>query len=133
MSAALGTGLGNYTISYVNGSLQITPVALTVTGATTVSPYTSLAQTNTFSTTGLLGTDNVASVSGLATGTNVATYNDTLSAALGTGLGNYTISYVNGSLQITPVALTVTGATTVSPYTSLAQTNTFSTTGLLGI
>jgi trimeric autotransporter adhesin len=104
-----GTGLAsNYTLTGGTHTGTITPAALTVTGATTVSPYTSLAQTNTFSSTGLLGADSVTAVTGLATGTNVATYADNLSAATGSGLGNYTISYVNGSLQVTPVALTVT-------------------------
>jgi hypothetical protein len=44
----------------------------------------------------------VTGVSGLATRTNVGTSNDNLSAATGTGLSNYAISYVNGSMQIIP-------------------------------
>jgi hypothetical protein len=38
----------------------------------------------------------------------VGTYNDALSGATGTGLGNYTISYVNGALTIAPRLITVT-------------------------
>jgi hypothetical protein len=109
LSAATGTGLGNYTITYNNGALTVTPAGLTVTGNTTSSVYTAGAQTNTFSTTGLLGLDSVTGVSGRASGTNVGTYNDTLSAATGTGLGNYTITYNNGALTVTPAVISLAG------------------------
>jgi chromate transport protein ChrA len=136
LSAAIGTGLANYTISYNNGSLQVTPAALAITGATTLnSVYTGYAQTNTWLTpVGLLGSDTVTGMSGLASRSNVGTSTDNLSAATGTGLANYSISYNNGSLQVTPTALAITGATTLnSLYTSNAQTNTWLTpVGLLG-
>jgi hypothetical protein len=111
LSAASGTGLSNYNISYVNGALTINPVSLTVTGATASVPYTSNAQTNTYSVSGLLGSDAVYSVSGRASGTNVNTYADTLSAASGTGLSNYNINYVNGALRINPASVIVSGIT----------------------
>ena len=132
LTSATGTGLANYTIGYVNGSLTITPAPLTITGDTTSSLYTSNLQTNTFTTSGLLGSDTVTSVATLASGTNVGTYADNLTSATGTGLANYTIGYVNGSLTITPAPLTITGDTTSSLYTSNLQTNTFTTSGLLG-
>ena len=132
LTSATGTGLANYTIGYVNGSLTITPAPLTITGDTTSSLYTSNLQTNTFTTSGLLGSDSVTSVATLASGTNVGTYADNLTSATGTGLANYTIGYVNGSLTITPAPLTITGDTTSSLYTSNLQTNTFTTSGLLG-
>ena len=128
LTSASGTGLANYTIGYVNGSLTITPAPLTITGDTTSSLYTSNLQTNTFTTSGLLGSDSVTSVATLASGTNVGTYADNLTSASGSGLANYTIGYVNGSLTITPAPLTITGDTTSSLYTSNLQTNTFSTT-----
>ena len=87
---------------------EITPAPLTITGDTTSSLYTSNLQTNTFTTSGLLGSDSVTSVATLASGTNVGTYADTLTSATGTGLANYTIGYVNGSLTITPAPLTIT-------------------------
>lgn len=57
-------------------------------------------QTNGFTTSTLFGSDTVTGVAGLASGTNAGTYLDTLSAATGSGLANYTINYVNGSLAI---------------------------------
>ncbi|NTV01346.1 MAG: filamentous hemagglutinin N-terminal domain-containing protein [Chlorobiaceae bacterium] len=127
-----GANASYYAISYQNGSLTITPASLTITGATTTGTYSGGALINTYTTTGLLGSDSVTSVSGLATGTNVGTYNETLSGATGSGLGNYTISYVNGSLQIKPRSLTITGATTTGTYSGGALINTYTTTGLLG-
>ena len=50
----------------------------------------------------------MTSVATLASGTNVGTYADNLTSATGTGLANYTIGYVNGSLTITPAPLTIT-------------------------
>ena len=132
LTSATGSGLTNYTIGYVNGSLTITPAPLTITGDTSSSLYTSNLQTNTFTTSGLLGSDSVTSVATLASGTNVGTYADNLTSATGSGLTNYTIGYVNGSLTITPAPLTITGDTSSSLYTSNLQTNTFTTSGLLG-
>jgi hypothetical protein len=137
---ALGTGANgalssNYTaLSHTGSSYSITPASLTITGGTTTATYTATAQTNTsaLTTAGLLGSDSVTGVSGRASGTNVGTYNDALTAATGTGLGNYNISYVNGGLTINPATLTITGGTTNSTYTAAAQTNTFTPSGLLG-
>ena len=44
----MGTGLGNYTISYVNGSLTVNPAALTITANSTSKTY---GQTVTFAGT----------------------------------------------------------------------------------
>ncbi len=38
-SGAVGTGLGNYTISYVNGGLAVEPAALTITADSTSKTY----------------------------------------------------------------------------------------------
>ena len=115
-SAATGTGLGNYTISYVNGTLTVNPAALTITansfGKTYGTTY-SFAGTE-FTDTGLVNGNTVSSVSltspGAAATATVAgsPYAITGSAATGTGLGNYTISYVNGNLTVNPAALTIT-------------------------
>ena len=123
-----------YSYTFVNGNLAINKANLTVTGATTSNPYTSNSQTNVLAaSTGLLGSDTVTGVTGLATRTNVGSTADILSAATGTGLSNYNITYAPGSLAITPAALTVTGATTSNPYTSNSQTNVLAaSTGLLG-
>ncbi|MDH6513089.1 YDG domain-containing protein [Polynucleobacter sphagniphilus] len=134
-----GGSLSNYNISVsAQGSLTITPAPLTVAGATSNVAYNGSLQNNANPVvTGLVGIDtqvgNGITVTGKSSGTNAGTYNDALSvaAAGATQLSNYTITKTNGSLVISKLAATVTGATTVNPYTGLLQTNTYTTTGIL--
>ena len=134
--SATGTGLANYAITYVNGSLAITPATLTITGDTSSIVYTADEQVNGYSVEGLLGTDSIDSVLGVASATDAGTYFDDLFGATGTGLDNYAVTYVNGSLAITPAALTVV-YTADSLQVAYGETpsnlrGTYSATGLLG-
>jgi len=140
-SAAAGTGLGNYTITYNNGTLTVNPAALTITansfGKTYGNNYTFAG--NEFTDTGLLNGDTVSGLSlasaGAAGTATVAggPYAITGSAATGTGLGNYTITYNNGLLTVNPAALTITansfGKTYGSTYNFLGTE--FTDTGLV--
>src|SRR5581483_1077342 len=117
-SDATGTGLGNYTISYVAGQLTINPALLTVTANDAHKTYGQALTLNGmgFTTTGLVNGDTVAAVTLTSAGAGAsasvskpgAPYPITPSQATGTGLGNYTIHYAAGKLTVTPVALTVT-------------------------
>jgi MBG domain (YGX type) len=131
-----GNGLANYDVTFVNGALNITPAPLRIAGNAISLTYSGFAQTNGFTVTGLLGSDTVDAVSGLATGTNVGSYTDALFAATGTGLENYLISYANNRLAITPAPLTVTylANATSGIYGSNPSglNGTFSSTGILG-
>ncbi|PLR22638.1 hypothetical protein SGCZBJ_17860 [Caulobacter zeae] len=132
LSGAVGSGLSNYAITYINGGLAITPKALVITGGAASNIYTGGLQTNAFTTNGLVGSDTVTSVAGLGAGTNVGTYADVLSGAVGSGLSNYAITYVNGGLAITPKALVITGGTASGVYSGSLQVNGFTTNGLVG-
>ena len=61
-----------------------------------------------------MGSDTVTSVTLMSSGALASAsvagspYNIVPSAAVGTGLSNYTITYINGSLTITRAVLTVT-------------------------
>ena len=112
-SGATGSDLSNYSVSYLNGTLSVTPRALTVQTANGTHVYgnaLSFAGTE-FSATGLVNSDTVSSVSLASTGASgtagVGTYAITGSSASGSGLSNYSISYLDGSLGVTPRALTV--------------------------
>src|SRR5204863_461972 len=94
-SAAVGTGLGNYTISYATGNLTVN----TVTSVTLTSA----------------GSAAAATVAG-------SPYAITPSAAVGTGLANYTISYATGKLTVNAVTLTITAKEASKNY---GQTVTF--------
>ena len=84
----------------ITAELYYTKAPLTVTGNTTSSVYTAAAQTNGFSTSGLLGGDSVTSVSTLGSGTNVGTYNDNLSSAVGSGTIKTTRTAITASGKI---------------------------------
>ena len=101
-SAAVGTGLANYTITYVDGALTVTPAALTITAddQTKASGVRFVFTGTEFSTTGLVNGDTVDSATitsaGLLPPPPPATYPIDISAAVGTGLANYTITVRSG-------------------------------------
>ena len=141
-SAAAGTGLGNYAISYVNGALTVNPAALTVTANNQAKTY---GQTFTFAGTeftaaGLVNGDTVTGATitsgGAAATATVAgsPYSIVPSAATGTGLSsNYTITYADGLLTVNPASLTVTANNLSKTYgQSLTFAGTeFTTSGLV--
>jgi len=114
-SAAVGTGLTNYTITYVNGTLTVTPATLTITAGNVSKAYGQIVTLTAFTATGLLNADTVTSVTLTSAGAGAAAvpgqYPIVPSAAVGTGLTNYTILYVNG-------VLTVSQATTATSIVS---------------
>jgi len=121
-SNAQGSGLGNYTISFVNGALSVNPAGLTVTASNQAKTYGHAAAlgTTAFTIAGLVNGDTVSSVSLASAGAPASAtvagspYAITPSAAAGTGLANYTISYVNGALSVNPAGLTAALTGTVS-------------------
>ena len=114
--------LGNYTIVTNGGTLTVTQASLTVTASSTSKTYgqpLNFAGTE-FGKAGLVNGDTVTTVSlssdGAASTAAVASYNIIPSGAVGTGLGNYTIYYVNGTLTVNPATLTVAAASTSRVY-----------------
>ena len=119
-SGATGTGLSNYAVSYVNGSFTVNPAGLTITATNrskvfgvTYTPVTTNPSPDFTITGTIYSGDSVTSITltcaGYAAGATVAgpPYTITPSAAVGIGLGNYTIGYVNGSFTVN--AWTITG------------------------
>ena len=120
-SAAAGTGLSNYTITYDNAPIGLTvnPATLTITANDQSKTYGMVANlgTTAFTETGLVTAngDTVSGVtltsSGAGAGATVlgGPYVITPSAAAGTGLANYTIVYDNAviGLTVNPAALTL--------------------------
>jgi hypothetical protein len=115
-SNAVGSGLGNYTITYANGSLTVNTASLTITASDQSKTYgTSLTLgTTAFTTTGLLNGDSVTGVTLNSTGAAATAtvsgspYLIVPSNAVSSGLGNYTITYANGNLTVNKAHLTVT-------------------------
>ncbi|WP_460613126.1 MBG domain-containing protein [Hymenobacter seoulensis] len=111
--------LGNYIVSSTNGNLSITPASLVVTATAQTKVYgeaLALGVTNVqtdFTTNGLVNGNSVTSItlasSGASSSAAVGNYTITPSAAVGTGLSNYTISYATtGILTITTRPITIT-------------------------
>lgn len=130
-SAAAGAGLSNYTISYHNGTLTVQPAPLTITAHNFTKTYGQVLSlpASDFTAQGLLfSSDTVTGVTLASPGTAATAtvpgspYAVTGSNATGTGLGNYSITYDNGSLTVTPAPLTVTAANQSKTY---GQTFTF--------
>ncbi len=142
-SAAVGTGLSNYNITYVDGSLTVDPRALTITANNLSKIYRAAATFigTGFTADGLVNGDTVASVTlasaGAAADARVdgSPYPIVPSAAMGTGLSNYSIIYVNGSLMVNKatVGLSLTSsASTSTKGRSVTFTATFTDTGATG-
>ncbi len=97
-SAAVGTGLSNYTIAYVNGNLTVNAAALTVTPTAESMTYGGTVPALTYTYTGLVNGDTSASFTGsLATtatsSSGVGSYAITQGTLAATG--NYTIGTFN--------------------------------------
>lgn len=110
-SGATGSGLANYTITYADGSLNVTPAALTIRANDATKPFgTQITFAGTeFTAAGLLNADTVDAVSlrsyGRLLNTPEGNYRIEASNAAGTGLGNYTITYANGTMHVTGSAV----------------------------
>jgi hypothetical protein len=117
--------LSNYTITYATGSnaLTVNPAALTITPSNQTKTYGALGAlgTTAFTTSGLVTANGDAVIgvaltsAGAAATASAGVYSITPSAASGSGLGNYTITYAS-----VPTGLTVNPA----PLTAIALTNT---------
>src|SRR5439155_15384140 len=134
---AAGAVDNDYTISYVDGTLTVTPVSLTISADTKVKAYGAALPALTASYNGFVNDDTPASLTTLPTLTANATsashvagspYAITAAGAFDT---DYTISYVAGTLTVTPVALTITADNQTKPYGAALPALTASYTGFV--
>jgi hypothetical protein len=105
---------GNYTGSFTGALLDITPAPLSITANDATKIYgqpTTFAGTE-FTANGLQPVGDTMSTvtrtsAGAGAGAAAGVYGIVPSAALGTGLGNYTITYANGTLTVGKAAAKV--------------------------
>src|SRR5205814_871403 len=144
---------GNYSFSFANGQLTVTKASLTVTAdnksrvygdanPSFTASYSGFKNGETLATSGVTGSPSLATT---ATATSsVAGSPYTITAAVGTlAAGNYSFTFVNGSLTVTPATLTVTAdnksrvygdanpAFTAS-YSGFKNSETLATSGVTG-
>ncbi|MDB5911145.1 MAG: hypothetical protein JWP34_5262 [Massilia sp.] len=123
ITAAHGSlSAANYTFSFVNGVLSVTPATLTVTATNATKVYGAPNPAFADTITGFVNGDTSSVVSGSASLTTAATTssgvgNYTITAAQGTlAATNYTFGFVNGTLAVTPAGLTVTANNATKVY-----------------
>ncbi|MGB7848355.1 MAG: MBG domain-containing protein [Candidatus Acidiferrum sp.] len=138
-SAAVGTGLTNYLITYTNGTLTVNGAPLTITANNASKTYGQAATfaATAFTSSGLLNGDTITGVTLTSTGAvataAVGPYAIVPSAAVGTGIGSYTITYLPGTLTVGPAPLTITAnnASKIYGQTAAFLGTAFTATGLL--
>ena len=117
---AAGAVDANYTISYVGGSLTVTPAALTITANNATKVYGAVLPTLSVSYAGFVNGDTSASLTTQPTLSTTATAASPVGSysvtAAGAVDGNYTISYVGGSLTVTAATLTITANNATKIY-----------------
>ncbi|MHB1484071.1 MAG: MBG domain-containing protein [Saccharofermentanales bacterium] len=116
---ASGAVSGNYSISYVGGTLTITVKALVITADDKTKTYGDLDPLLTATITGFENGDDISDLPGLAisreAGADAGTYTITASGAVNT---NYTISYEDGLFTITKKSLKITADDKTKSYGS---------------
>ena len=101
----------NYAISFTNGTLTILSASLTVTAGSTNKIYgqNRIFTGTEFTAAGLTNGDSVISVTltsgGATNSATVGSYSINTTNAVGNGLSNYTVSYVSGTLAVSPAVL----------------------------
>ncbi|MBO9873897.1 MULTISPECIES: MBG domain-containing protein [Xanthomonas] len=134
-SGATGTGLSNYVVSYVDGSLRVDPATLRIVASDASKTYGSAATLSGYSVSGLLNGDTVSGVTlgsaGAGTGAAVGNYAITASGASGAGLSNYVVSYVDGSLRVDPATLRIVASDASKTVGSTATLTGYRVSGLL--
>lgn len=139
VSNAVGIGLANYNITYVNGVVNVTPALLVITADNRTKTYGTAITTGTtaFVVSGLLNNDAVTGVTltsnGVLATAAAGTYLIVPSAAVGTGLNNYVITYSDGTLTVNKASLTITATNQVKcEGTGVSiPTNAYTVNGLL--
>src|SRR6185369_11811326 len=130
----------NYTLTYQNGTLTIDPASLTITADDRIKTF---GQTVTFAgteftTSNLVNSDSVSRVTLASAGSPAdagvagSPYSITASNAVGTGLGNYTINYADGSLIVNKADAIVSVTPYNVTYDGDPHTATGSVKGVLG-
>src|SRR6185369_378009 len=130
----------NYTLTYQNGTLTIDPASLTITADDRIKTF---GQTVTFAgteftTNNLVNSDSVSRVTLASAGSPAdagvagSPYSITASNAVGTGLGNYTINYADGSLIVNKADAIVSVTPYSVTYDGDPHTATGSVKGVLG-
>jgi len=109
----------NYSITFVNGQLVITPAPLPIAADNKTRLYGDANPPLTATFSGLTNGDTAAAIPGVALTTPAVPASNVGNYAINVGSGansNYTITYVNGQLAITPAPLRITADNKVRAF-----------------
>ena len=124
----------NYTIAFTSGSLEITPLPLVVTADPQSRSYGAPDPPLTFSATGLMLGDTVATALSGALATTAQATSPVGSYAITQGslsAQNYTITFISAGLDVTPALLTVTADNQSRRYGEENPPLTYTITGFM--
>jgi uncharacterized protein YjbI with pentapeptide repeats len=134
-SSCSGAADANYTITYVDGSVTVDPAPLSVTASSGTMTYGGAAPTITASYAGFVNGDAAESLSAAPTCTTAATPSSPVgsygSSCTGAVDPNYTITYDDGSVAVTPAALSATASSGSMTYGGTPPTITASYAGFV--
>jgi|GEM_PF-5572814 len=133
ITAALsGSALGNYTPAITNGTLTVTPAPLAVTIQNATRMYGAANPTFTAVYSGVLNGDvlNFSGITAAGATTDTGAYAITGTVS-GAAAANYTATYTNGTLTITPAPLSVTVVNASRLYGTLNPVFTGAVVGVL--
>src|SRR4029079_15882760 len=103
--------LGNYTVSSANGTLSVTPALLIGTADDKSRAYGQTNPVFTVTYSGVVNNEDASIVTGELIGSTTAETNSPIGtypiSVSGQSAPNYTMQYVDGTLTVTPYALTV--------------------------
>ncbi|OWS69014.1 hypothetical protein CBI30_10840, partial [Polynucleobacter aenigmaticus] len=131
------TGSQKYNYVYKTGTLSVTPATLTVTANNATKVYGAATPTLSNTITGYKNGENISVVTGSATPTTTTTVasgvgGSVLVATPGNlASGNYVFTYANGTLNITPAALSVTTDASTKVYGAALPTFSSTVVGLV--
>jgi gliding motility-associated-like protein len=130
-----GAAAANYTFSYAAGVLSVTPAPLTITANNLSKVYGAANPALTLTYTGFVGTDNNSKLTTQAIVSTTAVTASPVNAypitPAGAAAANYTITYVQGTLTVTPAALTVSVTNVSKAYSAAIPVFTINYTGFI--
>jgi len=127
--------IGNYKVTTVVGTLEVTPKEVTLTAKDSTKVFDATAMTQPrFTASALAATDNhvfavamttASTITNVGTQTNeIATVDGTAITTTGTAqvIGNYKVTTVAGTLEVTPKEVTLTAKDSTKIYDAVALT-----------
>ena len=133
-SSCSGASDSNYTISYVDGSVTVSPAPLSVAASSASISYGGASPAITAAYTGFVNGDTASSLTAQASCSSpvtptspVGTYDSSCSGASDP---NYTITYVDGSVTVSPASLSITASSSTMTYGDAVPSVTASISGL---